>query len=107
VLGDVNVNDVPSGDILEVLTKDFAIDLAANLPAAERWTYFHAESARYARPDRMLASPALAPLCRSLQVRREAMSRAADRGPRLPGAGSVRPRASDHALLAVDVDLGN
>lgn len=107
VLGDVNVNDAPSGDVLDVLTRDFAVDLAASLPAAERWTFFGAESGRYARSDRMLASPALASLRPTFEVRREGMSRAAAAyaGRRLQGVGLVRPRASDHALLAIDLDL--
>jgi exonuclease III len=107
VLGDVNVNDVPGADVLDVLSGDFAVDLAARMPADQRWTYFSAQSGRYARPDRMLASPALAPLCRSIEVRREGMSRAAHAyaGPRFSDVGEVRPRASDHALLAIDVDV--
>ncbi|HYD88429.1 MAG TPA: endonuclease/exonuclease/phosphatase family protein [Vitreimonas sp.] len=106
ILGDVNVNDVPSGHVLDVLTADFAHDLAAALPAPDRWTYFNAGSSSYARPDRMLASPALAARCRALEVRREGISRAAEAhaGPRLAGVGPIRPRASDHALLLVDID---
>lgn len=104
VLGDVNVNNAPCADALDVLTGDFAVDLGASIPANERWTYFNAQSGHHARPDRMLASPALAALCRSFEVRREGMSRAADAGPRFGDVGQVRPRASDHALLAIDVD---
>ncbi|HYD84405.1 MAG TPA: endonuclease/exonuclease/phosphatase family protein [Opitutus sp.] len=105
ILGDVNVNDVPTGDVIDVLTTDFAHDLAAALPAAERWTYFHPAHISYARPDRMLASPLLAARCGAVEVRREGISRAAEAcaGPRLAGVGVIRPRASDHALLAVDV----
>lgn len=106
VLGDVNVSDdATSGDAIEALTGDFAVDLASWLPEDGRWTYFHAESGHYACPDRMLASPALAPLCRNFMVRREGMSRAADAGRRLHEVGLTRPRASDHALLVVDVDM--
>lgn len=109
VLGDVNVDDVPASDVLEALTKDFAIDLAATLPAQERWTYFHANGGSYSRPDRILASPAAAALCRTLEVRREGVSlaAAAHRGPRFPEVGRIRPRSSDHALLAVDVNIEN
>lgn len=108
VLGDFNVNDGYVDDLLDVLTKGFAIDLAQSLPAQERWTYFSAFHNSYARPDRILASPATAPLCRSFQVRREGMSHSAlaDARARFDGVGSVRPRASDHALLAVDILTG-
>lgn len=106
VLGDVNVSDVASGDVLEVLTKDFSVDLGVGHPPSERWTYFNAKHGSYARPDRVLASPALAPICKALTVHRAGMSRAAaDAGARLDGVGDVRPRASDHALLSVEVDV--
>ncbi|WP_395645695.1 endonuclease/exonuclease/phosphatase family protein [Terricaulis sp.] len=107
IIGDLNVNDVPVGDVLDVLTAGFAVDLAADQPAAERWTYFNAHYNSYARPDRVLVSPALAPLCRNFEVRREGMSSAALAygGARLDDVGLVRPRASDHALLVVEVDV--
>jgi hypothetical protein len=107
VLGDFNVNDGYFDDVLGVLTNDFAVDLAQSLPTQARWTYFSAAHRSYARPDRILASPAVAPLCRSFQVHRDGMSRAATAydGARLPGVGAVRPRASDHALLVVELPL--
>jgi endonuclease/exonuclease/phosphatase family metal-dependent hydrolase len=103
VLGDVNVSDVPEGDVLLPLTQNFAVDLGAREATGAAWTYFNAAYHSYARPDRILASPAAAKLCRGFEVRREGMSlaAAADARPRLPGVGQVRPRASDHALLAV------
>lgn len=106
ILGDVNVSDVASGDVLEVLTRDFAVDIAASLPASERWTYFHAKSGSYARPDRFLASHALAAMRPIFTMHKEGMSRAATLydGARLEGVGNVRPRASDHALLRLDLD---
>jgi predicted extracellular nuclease len=108
VLGDVNLSDVPVGDAIEALTgDDFSRDLALQLPAEERWTYFHERRASYARPDRILASSVLAPRCRDFRIWREGMSRAAEAysGERLAGVGAVRPRASDHAMLTVDVDV--
>ncbi|MEQ1490345.1 MAG: endonuclease/exonuclease/phosphatase family protein [Terricaulis sp.] len=105
VLGDVNVNDVTGVDAIGALTDGFASDLALQRPAADRWTYFHAGYGSYARPDRMLASPALAQQCRSFEVRREGMSIAADTGKRLAGVGEVRPRASDHAMLLATLKI--
>lgn len=104
VLGDVNLSDVPSGDILAVLTEDFAVDLGAALPPEARWTMFEQASGRYLRPDRILASPTLAPRCCALAVRREGMSRIAeaDSGSRFERVGQLRPHASDHALLSVE-----
>jgi hypothetical protein len=107
ILGDVNVNDVERGDALDILTHDFAVDVGASLPAGARFTYFHARNGSHARPDRILASPALAARCRDFQVRRDGMSRAsADGDVRLPGVGVIRPRASDHALLVVELGAG-
>jgi hypothetical protein len=104
VLGDVNLSDVPSGDILAVLTEDFAVDLGAALPPQARWTMFEQASGRYLRPDRILASPTLAPRCCALAVRREGMSRIAeaDSGSRFERVDQLRPHASDHALLSVE-----
>lgn len=104
VLGDVNVSDVAKGDVLEPLTTNFAVDLGALETTDALWTYFNATYQSYARPDRILASPAASRSCGGFEIRREGMSRAAgDSGPRLPGVGHVRPRASDHALLATNV----
>jgi len=104
IIGDVNANDVAGGDVLDVLTKEFAADLGAGLPPAERWTYFHDGRGSYARPDRILASPAAAPYCSAVTILRAAIARAAaaNAGPHLPDTGYLRPRASDHALLSVD-----
>jgi exonuclease III len=107
IVGDVNVNDVERGDALDILTDDFAVDLGVSLPAAARFTYFHARNGSYARPDRMLASPALAARCKHFHVRRDGMSLAAvDGDARFHGVGRIRPRASDHALVVVDLVAG-
>jgi hypothetical protein len=105
VLGDVNVSDIPEGDVLAPLTSNFAVDLGARETTGGAWTYFNAIYQSYARPDRILASQMAAKHCRGFEVRREGMSLAAgaDAGPRLPGVGHARPRASDHALLAVEL----
>ena len=93
------------GDVLEPLTRCFAIDLGAELPTNDNWTYFHPVRNSYARPDRILVSPALTARCSALTIWREGISRAATAydGPRLDDVGQIRPRASEHALLTVDL----
>jgi|CXWL01.1.fsa_nt_gi endonuclease/exonuclease/phosphatase family metal-dependent hydrolase len=104
-LGDFNVGDVLAADALAPFAPPFCVDLASRLPASERWTYFHAQSGSYARPDRIIVSPALAQKCLGFEVHRDGLSRAATAysGARFQGVGEIRPRASDHALLKVDV----
>lgn len=104
-LGDFNQGDVPGDAVLAPLTDAFAHDLGAGLPSAEPWTYFHPAQDSYSRPDRILASPALAARCSTLRIWRQGVSRAAAAysGLRLEGVGEIRPRASDHALLTIDL----
>lgn len=108
-LGDFNAHDAAGVDDLAALTHGFAIDLAARISEAERWTYFQAHEGVYSCPDRLFASPALArahPAARP-QVMRMGMSRAASAyaGPRYAEVGERRPRASDHAPVSLDLDL--
>jgi len=104
IAGDLNVGDAASGDILWPVTREFGVDLGAAHAPQERWTYFNATYASYARPDRIVVSPALAAQRPVLSTFRQGMSRAArlHTGDRFDDVGEVRPRASDHALLAVD-----
>lgn len=105
VIGDLNEPGDPA-PASAPLTEGFAVDLFARLPAADRWTYRDPGSGRYARPDVMLASPALArdwpAACPELL--REGLGREVARhaGPRLAAVGRHRPHASDHAAVAID-----
>ncbi len=111
VLGDLNepsraMPGRPSA--IEPLIRDFSVDLAARMPEGDRWTWHDPRSGRYAQPDALLASPALAAKWPDAVpfVLREGLGREAGRfrGPRLAGAGEHRPHASDHAALAIDLD---
>lgn len=106
VLGDLNEPARPERPrAVAPLVEGFAEDLLARLPEGERWSFRLPDGEGYARPDALLASPALAarfPDARP-EILRGGLDRDADRdrGPRLPGVGAHRPHASDHAALAV------
>lgn len=108
VLGDLNEpRDIEDAEqAIAPLTQDFAIDLMKRLPESERWSSYEPSSGSYARPDYLLAAPALAERWPDAKpwLLREGLSREANRhlGLRLPGVGLHRPRASDHAALVVE-----
>ena len=109
ILGDLNEPaHEPIGErAIAPLVTDFAVDLVARMPLADRWTWLAPDGETYARPDAMLAAPSLAsrwPRARP-QALREGLGAEARRhdGPRLPGVGHHRPHASDHALLLIDL----
>jgi endonuclease/exonuclease/phosphatase family metal-dependent hydrolase len=109
VLGDFNVHDEAGETDLAILTRGFAVDLGERLPEPERWTYFLPQTGDYSRPDRLLASPALAANNRDSlpAVYRMGVSRCAvaHSGERFSEVGPLRPRASDHALLSIDLSI--
>ena len=103
VLGDFNEPARPDGQTRAIapLLAPFSCDLMERLPSGERWSYRLPGCGLRSCPDRMLASPALArrwPDARP-RIHRGGM-------PPDPAAGQVdpsRPRASDHALLSLDL----
>lgn len=109
VLGDLNAGTAPPDGFesaLLPLQDGFSIDLLNRVARKDRWSYHNAEDDLYARPDAMLASPALAHDFPDAvpELIREGLSREAVRfdGPRLPEVGEHRPHASDHAALVVE-----
>jgi endonuclease/exonuclease/phosphatase family metal-dependent hydrolase len=107
-LGDFNAHDAAGEADLAPLLQDFAVDLSRRAPEAARWTYYRPDTDEYSWPDRVLASPALAERNRdaSPAVDRMGLARYAGHSePRFPEAGEFRPHASDHALVAIDVEV--
>jgi endonuclease/exonuclease/phosphatase family metal-dependent hydrolase len=107
VLGDLNEPAELGGERAIAPLLEIAVDLAARMPEAERWTYHDTRSGRYSLPDALLASPTLArdwPEARPWVVR-EGLGREATRyaGPHLSGVGGHRPHASDHAALVMEL----
>lgn len=106
VLGDLNEPlDGGTDRAAAPLLPPFSVDLLDRLPAANRWTYAMPGEGRRARPDALLASPALAaafPAARP-QVLRAGLGRESGGTDALPGTGWHRPHASDHAALLIDL----
>jgi endonuclease/exonuclease/phosphatase family metal-dependent hydrolase len=116
IVGDLNDeverDGVPQREcgIGELFADGFAVDLLARIAdPRDRWTYHYRPRDAYTRPDHMLASPALARENPDAvpHIARVGMWGAASRyaGPRLPGVGDQRPRASDHALVRIDLEI--
>lgn len=109
VLGDLNAPTHPPvgrENALSPLLGGFSVDLLNRLSKSDRWSYHNAEAGLYARPDAMLASPALAADFPETipEFIREGLGREATRftGARLPEVGDHRPHASDHAGLVIE-----
>ncbi len=109
VLGDLNEPLARMGGerAIAPLLPPFSVDLVSRLPEGERWTWVTPDGSEYARPDAMLASPALASRFPDAmpQMLREGLGAEVDahEGPRLEGVGRHRPHASDHAALMIDL----
>lgn len=109
VLGDLNEPLARGADqrAIAPLLPPFSTDLVARMPEGERWTWVTPDGTEYARPDAMLASPALAARFPHAvpQALREGLAGEVSRhgGERLEGVGAHRPHASDHAALAIDL----
>jgi endonuclease/exonuclease/phosphatase family metal-dependent hydrolase len=101
----------PAG-ILPLLRDGFAENIAARLPAEERWTTYHAPDDSHTQLDYILLSPALAGRNRDARpdiIRIGQPFRVPRYGadkPRLPRVGWDRPKASDHCPIAVTLELG-
>lgn len=110
ILGDLNeppTTGARDERAVAPLENGFAVDLMQRVPEVDRWTYYDANSDRYACPDAMLASPALArsyPAARPF-ILRKGLGKEARRfhGARLADVGEHRPHASDHAAVAIDL----
>ena len=110
ILGDLNepVKPVDEEAAIAPLLPPFSVDLLERMPEHERWTFYNAQDGHYARPDALLASPALAQRWPDAtpQALRAGLDRDADRTDvaRLPDVGAHRPHASDHAALVIDLE---
>ncbi len=105
VLGDLNDPPTDPERAVAPLLAPFATDLTLRMPARDRWTW-RGEDGAQGCPDTMLASPALAARWPGAipQAIRAGLDRdAGDGQPRLEDVGALRPHASDHAALVLDL----
>ncbi|MCW8842443.1 MAG: endonuclease/exonuclease/phosphatase family protein [Rhodobacteraceae bacterium] len=109
ILGDLNRPRAEDPDALAPLTDGFGLDLLNRLPKGTRWSYHNAHEGFTARPDALIASPALAahnPDAVPRLIRSGlGYEAAAYTGDRLATVGTHRPHASDHAALVIDLDV--
>lgn len=109
IIGDLNepVAKTRAEPAIAPLLPPFSVDLLARMPSGERWTFYDAQGHQYARPDALLAAPALARRWPDAVPRalRAGLDRDAARAqePRLADVGAHRPHASDHAALVLDL----
>lgn len=110
IAGDLNEPwDADPDPAIAPLLAPFSTDLMARLPEGDRWTFHDHHAGRYAQPDALLASPALAAKWPDAvpKVLRTGLAFEATRykGEHLPGVGRHRPHASDHAAVMIDLPL--
>ncbi len=108
VLGDLN--DYPQGQtgIDALLNHPHLVNVVNRLPANQRWTHYWAGGNEYHQLDYLLLSKILADTNPGRPViMRQGMPYRADRytGPRFSDVGHDRPKASDHAVLYMDLEM--
>ena len=108
VVGDFN--DTPDSDPISPLASCGIVQDVFDVmthPAADRWTYFY--KGKFNQIDYVMVSPKLAAKVRKVEVLREGMPVAFERPSLgitpLPGIVSKSTSASDHAAIAVELDL--
>lgn len=108
VVGDLN--DTPDSDPISPLSASGIVQDVfdvTNHPADDRWTYFY--RGKFNQIDYVMVSPKLAAKVRKVEVLRAGMPVAVERPSLgitpLPGIVNKSTSASDHAAIAVDIDL--
>jgi len=108
VLGDLN--DYPGeGTSLDILLKHPGlVNVVERLPADEQWTHFYAKAKEYKQLDYIFLSKSLAEKNPGKpEIMRKGLAKKAVKytGPRFDEVGDVKPVASDHAAIYMDIDL--
>ncbi len=112
VLGDLNDYmatdaDGPPG-IGDLVGWDQVENVVTRLPTDEQWTHYWAEEEAYKQLDYLLPSASLAAATTAVpEVFRQGLPLRADKytGPRLPGVGMEKPKASDHCPVVFELDV--
>jgi endonuclease/exonuclease/phosphatase family metal-dependent hydrolase len=115
ILGDLNDYLEPNGDgssgIDQLVTWDQVENVVRRLPEDEQWTHYWAGGNEYRQLDYLLPSTSLAqaaPAPRVLpEIFRKGTALRANRykGPRFPGIGTDKPKASDHCPVIFELDV--
>lgn len=111
ILGDLNDYLGPDGGsgIDGLVEWDQVENVVTRLPEADRWTHFFQEGKEYRQLDYLLPSASLAAASVESvpEILRKGMPLRAARytGPRFPGVGTDKPKASDHCPLVMDFTI--
>ena len=108
VLGDFNDYPDAQTSLANLVNHPGLENVVARLPEDERWTHFWAGGNEYRQLDYLLLSKSLAAAnAAGPGIMRKGLPYRAERyqGPRFDNVGESSPKASDHALLYMDVDL--
>lgn len=111
VLGDLNDYLGPDGSsgIDSLVDWDQVENVVTRLPEADQWTHFFKGGNEYRQLDYLLPSASLAEASVESvpEILRMGMPLRADRytGPRFPGVGMDKPKASDHCPVVIDLTI--
>ncbi|MEW2077872.1 endonuclease/exonuclease/phosphatase family protein [Streptomyces sp. NPDC013433] len=112
VLGDLNDYLGPDGSsgIDGLVEWDQVENVVTRLPEADRWTHFFQGGDEYRQLDYLLPSSSLAENSAGAkpEILRKGMPLRAARytGPRFPGVGRDKPKASDHCPVVMELTVG-
>lgn len=112
-LGDLNDYLEPDGDgssgIDQLVTWDQVENVVARLPEEDRWTHYWDDGDEYRQLDYLLPSASLARAAPQAlpEIFRKGTPLRATRykGPRFPGVGQHKPKASDHCPVIFELDV--
>ncbi|MFI8305083.1 endonuclease/exonuclease/phosphatase family protein [Streptomyces sp. NPDC085927] len=111
ILGDLNDYLGPDGSsgIEGLVEWDQVENVVTRLPEADRWTHFFQEGKEYRQLDYLLPSASVAAASSESvpEILRKGMPLRAVRytGPRFPGVGTDKPKASDHCPVVMDFTI--
>jgi endonuclease/exonuclease/phosphatase family metal-dependent hydrolase len=114
ILGDLNdyleTNGDGSSGIDQLVNWDQVENVVARrLPEDDQWTHYFSGGDEYRQLDYLLPSTSLAQAApdASPEIFRKGMPLRAvkDKGPRFPGVGQDKPKASDHCPVVIDLEV--
>lgn len=110
ILGDFN--DYPEGDtaLTSLIQHPGLENVVKRMDQEDRWTHFYSGKKEYRQLDFILLSKSLAQMNpKPPGIMRKGLPYRAKKynGPRFPNVGEDAPKASDHAPVFIDIDLGH
>ncbi|WP_321421758.1 endonuclease/exonuclease/phosphatase family protein [uncultured Methanobacterium sp.] len=108
VLGDLNDFPDKETSLESLLNHPGLVNVVGRLPADEQWTHFYAKAKEYTQLDYIFLSKSLADKNQGKpEIMRKGIAKKAVNytGPRFDEVGDVKPVASDHAAVYMDIEL--